>query len=107
MDAASMACLTRQAPDGFVDKLQRDCLVGLALRELPAMQRQLIALAFMQGLCHADIATATGMPIGTVKSHIRRALKRMQIMLTGPLDAGPVAGSVRPETSYPAESLRV
>jgi RNA polymerase sigma-70 factor (ECF subfamily) len=75
-----------EAPDGFLEKSQRNCQVARALRDLPAVQRQLIALAFTQGLCHTEIATATGMPIGTVKSHIRRALKRMHKMLIGTVD---------------------
>lgn len=48
------------------------CLGGLE----PA-QRQSIALAFLYGLTHAEVATHMQQPVGTVKSWIRRGLQRM------------------------------
>lgn len=48
------------------------CLGGLE----PA-QRQSIALAFLYGLSHAEVATHLQQPVGTVKSWIRRGLQRM------------------------------
>lgn len=49
-----------------------------ALLSLPGEQRQLIALAFFRGLSHQEIADGSGMPLGTVKSHIRRGLAKMR-----------------------------
>jgi RNA polymerase sigma-70 factor (ECF subfamily) len=45
-----------------------------AMMLLSAQPRQLVALAFFRGLSHEEIASQTAMPLGTVKSHIRRAL---------------------------------
>jgi RNA polymerase sigma-70 factor (ECF subfamily) len=45
-----------------------------ALAALPALERQLVSLAFLRGLTHQEIADATRLPLGTVKTHIRRAL---------------------------------
>ena len=45
-----------------------------ALMRLHAQPRQLVALAFFRGLSHEEIATQTALPLGTVKSQIRRAL---------------------------------
>ncbi|MEO6928864.1 MAG: sigma-70 family RNA polymerase sigma factor [Casimicrobiaceae bacterium] len=45
--------------------------------------RQAIALAFFQGLSHAELATHLGQPLGTVKSWVRRGLERLK----GCLDA--------------------
>jgi DNA-directed RNA polymerase specialized sigma24 family protein len=41
-----------------------------------------LGLAFFRGLSHQEIAAATGMPLGTVKSHLRRALAALQGELT-------------------------
>jgi RNA polymerase sigma factor (sigma-70 family) len=48
------------------------------LRSLSAQRRHLLGLAFFQGLSHQEIADATHMPLGTVKSHLRRALNALQ-----------------------------
>jgi RNA polymerase sigma-70 factor (ECF subfamily) len=45
-----------------------------ALMLLNAQPRQLVALAFFRGLSHEEIAQHTRLPLGTVKSQIRRAL---------------------------------
>ena len=45
-----------------------------ALGTLSPSQRQMIGLAFFRGLSHQEIAEHTHVPLGTVKSLIRRAL---------------------------------
>ena len=45
---------------------------------LPPEQKQMLQLAFFEGLSHGDIAARTGVPLGTVKSRIRLSLKKMQ-----------------------------
>lgn len=73
---------TALAPDGDPQDLlaatQRDRALHAALATLDALPRQLLALAFFRGLTHEEIAAQTALPLGTVKSHIRRALAALK-----------------------------
>jgi len=44
------------------------------VRALSGEQQQSLALAFYQGLSHAEVAQHLRQPLGTVKSWLRRAL---------------------------------
>ncbi len=52
-----------------------------ALRQLPLRTREIIELAYVQDLTHQDIAERTGVPLGTVKSDIRRGLLRIRELM--------------------------
>ncbi len=54
-------------------KTQRQALVQQALAELTSEHRAVIVLYDLQGLSYEEIATALGVPIGTVKSRLNRA----------------------------------
>lgn len=54
-----------------------------ALMSLPESQRELIDRAFYEGSSHAEIASETGLPVGTVKTRIRTGLIRMRQALPG------------------------
>jgi len=49
-----------------------------ALALLPARDRQLVSLGFLRGLTHEEIAAQQALPLGTVKSLIRRALLQLR-----------------------------
>ena len=61
-----------------VDNLADRLLLATALGELPERSRQMMELAFYEDLTHGEIAGRTGVPLGTVKSDIRRALERLR-----------------------------
>lgn len=48
------------------------------LDQLKSQQRQMIALAYLKGLTHDELAFQTGTPLGTVKTWIRRGLKQLK-----------------------------
>jgi RNA polymerase sigma-70 factor (ECF subfamily) len=68
-------------PDLLAAAQQVDRL-GTALASLDPIPRQLVSLAFFRGLSHDEIAEYSGLPLGTVKSHIRRALLTLRHTLT-------------------------
>lgn len=51
------------------------------MQDLTAPQRQSLALAFYDGLSHAEVAEKMGEPLGTVKSWVRRALLSLKSCL--------------------------
>lgn len=65
-------------PEGIVDQWQMSQLMAAAIRRLPAAQRQMILLTFRDGLSHRQISKCHALPLGTVKSHISRSLKRLR-----------------------------
>ncbi len=62
----------------LVDLLQHGSALRDALAQLGAQPRELIGLAFLEGMSHLEIAARTGLPLGTVKSHIRRGLDSLR-----------------------------
>ncbi len=49
-----------------------------AVRALPSEQRQVIELAYYQGLSHSQIAEMLGWPVGTVKTRLRMGMERLR-----------------------------
>jgi RNA polymerase sigma-70 factor (ECF subfamily) len=52
--------------------------VSRCMKALASVQRQSLALAFYQGLSHAEVAEHLGQPLGTVKSWVRRGLMALR-----------------------------
>ena len=55
--------------------------LATCMEKLSALQRQSVALAFYQGLSHAEVAEQLRQPLGTVKSWVRRALMTLKSCL--------------------------
>lgn len=58
--------------------MERNAVVHTALVQLEQTPRQLLALAFFKGYTHQQLADFTGMPLGTVKATLRRAVAKLQ-----------------------------
>ena len=54
-----------------------------ALAQLPREERMCVVLTYNEGLSHGEISLVTGLPLGTVKSHIRRGAQRLRSLLDG------------------------
>jgi RNA polymerase sigma factor (sigma-70 family) len=48
------------------------------LEELPEEQRQVLEMAFYQGLTQSEIASTTGLPLGTVKTRTLLAMRKLR-----------------------------
>jgi RNA polymerase sigma-70 factor (ECF subfamily) len=83
-------------PRELVSALQESHLLQKSLSRLEPTSRQLVDLAFFAGLTHDEIVTQTGIPLGTVKSRIRRALSSLRSYLAplGSADCEPVSGGL-------------
>lgn len=67
-----------EAPDARADARQEAEIVKDMLSRLNEDQRALVYKSFFEGKTHAEIAEETQLPLGTVKSRIRLALKKLE-----------------------------
>ena len=70
-------------PDEAVAEKERQQRVHAALAGLPDEQKEVVALAYLEGLSHSEIATRLDMPLGTVKSRMRIAYQKIRTVLEG------------------------
>lgn len=80
----AIAAATESDAPGPLAELERSAeaeAVKRCLEGLDARQRQSIALAFYDGLSHAEIAQHLGAPLGSVKTWVRRGLERLRSCL--------------------------
>lgn len=62
---------------------ERGETVQRALRELPQAQRQVLELAYYEGLSQTEIAHRLDLPLGTVKTRSRQGLLKLRRLLGG------------------------
>lgn len=79
--ANAIAAAAHEMPPDLLNAVQQGQLLHTALAELDSLPRQLLSLAFFRGLSHDEIAQFTGLPLGSVKSQIRRALLTLRQLL--------------------------
>jgi RNA polymerase sigma-70 factor (ECF subfamily) len=77
-DLASAADPASPDPAERAARAQCDEDVHVAVSALPDDQRRALTLAFFQGLTHQGIADALGEPLGTVKTRIRDAVRKLR-----------------------------
>ena len=65
-------------PPDQVEGEERRQVVRASVDQLPDALRQVVVLAYYQGLKYKDIADILGIPVGTVKSRLHAALMKLQ-----------------------------
>lgn len=68
-------------PDAALWAAHERRILRAAVDALPPDQQQALSLAFFDELTHAEVSRATGAPIGTTKTRIRLAMKRLAPMV--------------------------
>lgn len=66
---------------GPLDRLEESSdakRLARCLKQLDPNQRQSITLAFFHGMSHSELADHLKVPLGTVKSWVRRGLERLK-----------------------------
>ena len=80
IDTAASTARTAHAEDVSGNLADRELVRGAMSALVPA-QREVIELAFFGGMTHTEIAARLRQPLGTVKTRMRSALKRMREVL--------------------------
>ena len=70
-------------------RAERAEAVHSALEELPEEQRQVLVLAYLEGMSQSEIAAAKNQPLGTVKTRTRSGLKKLSESLRASLGGRP------------------
>ncbi len=77
-DAADTMADDAPGPLALLDAASDKRLLSACMERLTPPQRQSVALAFFDGLSHAEVAAQLREPLGTVKSWVRRALSTLR-----------------------------
>ena len=80
--AAEDIWVEQEEEEPFVAVQQRRNAVRVRemLKELPQEQAQILAKVYMEGKSHSEVAEDLQLPLGTVKSRVRLAMQKLQVM---------------------------
>lgn len=67
-----------ESPEAYVERRELDVLIQDALGTLPREQRVVVVLSDIQGLSYDEMARATSVSLGTVKSRLSRGRAKMR-----------------------------
>jgi RNA polymerase sigma-70 factor (ECF subfamily) len=76
-------------PDDHVVAAQEAVELRRAIDALPAGQREVLVLRYLEGLPEAEVAAAAGIPAGTVKSRLHHAVRALRRALAGLREGAP------------------
>ncbi|MBR73292.1 MAG: RNA polymerase subunit sigma [Rhodospirillaceae bacterium] len=78
----------RQAtPDEEVEKLREENMLRNAINNLPVEQAKIVRMSFYEGKTHQNLSEELNLPLGTVKSRLRLAIKKIREEVQEAVDA--------------------
>jgi RNA polymerase sigma-70 factor, ECF subfamily len=77
LEAGELVADDRQSLGGAPERMDLE----RGLSRLSPPQRLCVVLAYAEGMTHIEIVEATGLPLGTVKSHLTRGAARLRALL--------------------------
>ncbi|MCK6629913.1 MAG: sigma-70 family RNA polymerase sigma factor [Anaerolineae bacterium] len=80
-DVPDDAGFSRNGPEEVVELALRREQVRTAVAQLPAEQKEALALAYFKGYTHRQIAEILQEPLGTIKTRLRSAMQKLRQML--------------------------
>lgn len=80
-DAAAVGARTDPAPTQPADEVVEGLFIAHELEHLGEPRSTVVQLFVMEDRTHQQIAEQLDMPLGTVKSHVRRGLTRLRLRL--------------------------
>jgi len=70
-------------PSELLECVESSSALHQALIQLNEQQRQLLGLAYFKGYSHSELARYTGLPLGTVKTQLRRGVDKLRDLMNG------------------------
>jgi RNA polymerase sigma-70 factor (ECF subfamily) len=95
--------LMAEVPQPAVDSrraIEAELLAETLMSQVSAEERACLTLAYAAGMSHPEICTITRLPLGTVKSHIKRGKQKLQNWLQDN------DHSIQETTAKPAREVR-
>ncbi len=80
-DVPATAYPSVNSPEEVIELNLRREHVRAAVAQLPAEQKQALALAYFRGYSHSQIAEILQQPLGTVKTRLRSAMQKLRQIL--------------------------
>ncbi len=70
-----------ETPVSLLRQKRSEDKVQASLEQLPKEQDEILRKVYLEGKSHAEASEELGLPLGTVKSRVRLALQKMQILV--------------------------
>ena len=67
-----------QSPMQWVEASEQAAVLHQCLQKLEQPQRQVVSLAYLRDLSHSELASHLKLPLGTVKTWVRRSLEQLR-----------------------------